>query len=240
MRANRGISISSPLSGPMIALYAGPDNLPFYVHPNVMSASSDYFRGRFGGSKVPPEHELHLHFPEIDVKDMASFTNYMYRLFWKDYDIQLSTRPNQDLVDHVKLYITGCIFEVPFLLKYVGEVITYLLNKENRAYILSLAPADFAEHLQSRMELVGLVYDNTDEDDMLRTVFVKDMALHSDDYYERGVEHNIDMDFSLREFFRGVPKFSDDLKGFVPRTDEKEEDAGMFFWIPGDFEIDES
>lgn len=207
----------------MIAIYAGPDNLPFYVHPNVMCVGSKYFRDRFSGPNVP-ERELHLHFPEIEPSDMACFTSYMYRLFWMDFDISISTSPNQDLLDHVKLYLTGGVFEVPFLQKSVLEVISYLLRKENRIYIFGMTSSGFATHLQSRMSLIRLVYRSTDEGDVLRTLFVKSMALHSDEYYERGIGHNFDMDTSLMEFFGEMPKFSDDLKNFVPPIDKKEEE----------------
>lgn len=208
-------SASSPLSGPIIALYAGADNLPFYVHANVMCPNSHYFNDRFGGPIVPPERDLHLHFPAIDPADMSAFTHYMYRLFWKEFDLGISTSPNKDILDHVRLYITACIFDVPFLRERVNGAIAYLIEREDGAYISALNSEEFEAHLECRKAVVEMVYAHTKESDKFRYHFVKSMGMNSDYYYDCGVKHNIDMDENLTSFFRLVPKFSHDLKVYL-------------------------
>lgn len=57
-----------------------------------------------------------------------------------------------------------------------------------------MIPSGFATHIQSRLALATPAYDSTNEDNVLRTLSDKNIALHSIKY---GVENNINMDAHL-------------------------------------------
>lgn len=196
-----------------VLLLVGPNQAAFYVHKEILSRNSGYWRGRISEGDYDScpgrSHFIGFCLPKEEPTIVALFLEFIYSTS-PEYEVtglDISSFSGKEIFVHAELYLFGAAYGVPHLQNYAVSEIHKLLTTYHTAR------GHKRLNLRYRRELIQKAYSTTSPpNDELRKLLARDFARRWE-LYRSGAwrDGELDEGSDLGELFKAVPRFERDL-----------------------------